>query len=48
MPLYLGPKKTKKTKRKKAKQPFITDEEWKEFEEEDDEMMFIEDAFEDD
>lgn len=42
------PKKPKNRKPKKQKKPFISDEEWKELEEEDDEMMFIEEVVEDD
>ena len=42
------PKKPKNRKSKKQKKPFISDEEWKELEEEDDEMMFIEEVVEDD
>lgn len=41
------PKKPKNRKPKKQKKPFISDEEWKELEE-DDEMMFIEEVVEDD
>ena len=43
-------KKTKpnKYKVKKQKKPFISDKEWEEFEEEDDEMMFIDEVVEDD
>ena len=37
-----GKRKRKPNKKiKKQKEPFISDKEWKEFEEEDDEMMFI-------
>lgn len=48
MPLYLGINNKKRIKLKKTKRPFISEEEWKEFDEEDDEMMFIETAEEDD
>ena len=40
--------KPKNRKPKKQKEPFISDKEWKELEEEDDEMMFIEEVVEDD
>lgn len=40
--------KPKKYRPKKTKKPFMTEEEWKELEEEDDEMMFIEEVVEDD
>ena len=35
-------KKKNKTKQKQQKRPFISEEEWKELDEEDDEMIFIE------
>ena len=41
-------KKPRIRKAKKYKKPFMTDEEWRELEEEDDEMMFIEEVVEDD
>lgn len=41
-------KRPKTRKAKRYKKPFMTGEEWKEQEEEDDEMMFIEEAVEDD
>ena len=43
-------KKKKKTsnKSKKQKKPFISESEWKEFEDEDDEMVFIDEFIEDD
>ena len=41
-------KKRKRQKTKKVKRPFMTDKEWAEQEEEDDEMMFIEEIVEDD
>ena len=40
--------KPNKYKVKKQKKPFISDKEWEEFEEEDDEMMFIDEVVEDD
>ena len=40
--------KSKTYKSKKQKKPFMTDKEWKEQEEEDDEMIFIEEVIEDD
>lgn len=40
--------KPKKYKTKKQRKPFISDKEWEEFEEEDDEMMFIDEVVEDD
>lgn len=40
--------KVARHKTRKAKQPFMTEEEWKEQEEEDDEMMFIEEVVEED
>ena len=42
------PNKPKNRKPKKQKKPYISEKEWKELEEEDDEMMFIEEAVEDD
>lgn len=41
-------KKKKKHKNKKHKKPFINDSEWKELEDEDDEMEFIDQIVEDD
>lgn len=43
-----GKKKQKPKKSKKQKNPFISEKEWKEFEDEDDEMVFIEEVLEDD
>ena len=40
--------KPKKRKAKRPRKPFMTDEEWREQEEEDDEMIFIEEVVEDD
>lgn len=48
-PFVIGKKsKKKKPKRHKDKKPFVTDKEWKEQEEEDDEMVFVEEVVEDD
>ena len=41
-------KRSKIRKAKRYKKPFMTDEEWREQEKEDDEMMFIEEVVEDD
>ena len=45
MPIF---KRKCKLVKKKKKKPFLTDEEWKELDEEDDECMFIEEMLEDD
>ena len=47
-PKVQKPNKPKKPKRNKNKKVFMTEEEWKEHEEEDDEMIFIEEVVEDD
>ena len=42
------PKRIKKYRKKKSKKPFISDKEWKDLDEEDDETRYIEEYLEDD
>ena len=46
----LIPKQNKQDRRKpkKQKEPFMSDKEWKEFEDEEDDMIFIDEIVEDD